>query len=432
MDEHNETAVIRKVRKRLLPFLMLLYFVAYLDRVNIGFAALEMNSSIGLTSAAFGFGAGVFFLGYFLFEVPSNLALHRVGARVWIARIMATWGILSMAMAFVQGPASFHVLRFCLGAAEAGFFPGVIYLLTRWFPVEHRARMIALFMAAVPVSTAIGSPLSGAIMLLDGVLNLHGWQWLFLLEGLPALLLSPVVLVFLDDGPETARWLTEEERSLLVSRLREEAPPQTHGPALAALADWRILLLGIVYFGTSAGLYALGIWSPQMIARFGLDPLETGFANAIPAIIAVVAMVWWARHSDISGEREKHVLLACLVAAAGLLLAGQANSLIACVAALVLVNAGISAAKPPLWGIPTRFLGGAGAAAGIAAINSIGNLGGFAGPALIGWMEQRTGSFAGGLAVVAGMLIVSGAVVALLPRLSPRTASTPEVARDTL
>lgn len=432
MKAIHETAVIRKVRKRLLPFLMLLYFIAYLDRVNIGFAALEMNADIGLSSSAFGLGAGIFFLGYFLFEIPSNLALHRVGARIWIARIMATWGALSMAMCFVQGPASFHVLRFCLGAAEAGFFPGVIYLLSRWFPASHRAGMIAMFMAAVPVSTAIGSPLSGAIMLLDGAFGLHGWQWLFLLEGLPAVLLAPVVLAYLDDGPETARWLTVEERKLLMDRLSEEAAPQRHGSAFAAIADWRVLLLGIVYFGTSAGLYALGIWSPQIIARFGLKPFEIGLFNAVPAILAVFAMIWWARHSDRAGEREMHVLLACLVAATGLLLAGQATALAVCIAALVLVNAGISAAKPPLWGIPSRFLSGAGAAAGIAAINSIGNLGGFAGPALIGWMEQRTGSFSGGLAMVAGMLIVSGVVVALLPRLSPRPTTTPETASDPL
>lgn len=336
--------MIGKVRRRLLPFLMLLYFVAYLDRVNIGFAALEMNADIGLSSASFGFGAGIFFLGYFLFEVPSNLALHRVGARIWIARIMGTWGVLSMAMAFVQGPLSFHALRFCLGAAEAGFFPGVIYLLSRWFPAEHRARVIAMFMAAVPVSTAIGSPLSGAIMLLDGAWGLHGWQWLFLLEGLPALLLAPVVLSYLDDGPETATWLSGEERLLLLARLAEEGPRKSHGSVLATLTDWRVLLLGLVYFGTSAGLYALGIWSPQVIARFGLDPLETGLANAVPAIIAVFAMIWWARHSDLSGEREMHVLAACVVAAVGLILAGQATGIVTCVAALILVSAGIKMA----------------------------------------------------------------------------------------
>lgn len=417
MDQAQEQAVITKVRRRLLPFLMLLYFVAYLDRVNIGFAALTMNADLGLSNALFGLGAGIFFLGYFLFEVPSNLALHRFGARLWIARIMGTWGLLSMAMAFVQGPTGFLILRFLLGVAEAGFFPGVIYLLSRWFPAEQRARVTALFMAAVPVSTALGSPLSGAIMLMDGTLGLKGWQWLFILEGLPAVLLVPAVLAWLDDGPDTARWLSPAERSLLQHRLAQDLAPVAHGSIWATLADWRVLLLGLVYFGTSAGLYALGIWSPQVIARFGLSPLETGLANAVPAVIAVVAMLAWARHSDLSGERELHVLAACLLAALGLVLAGPATTLIGCLAALVLVSAGISAAKPPLWGLPSQFFGGASAAAGIAAINSIGNLGGFAGPALIGWLEQRTGSFASGLNAVAAMLVVSGALIALLPRL---------------
>ncbi|MFN3456517.1 MAG: MFS transporter [Novosphingobium sp.] len=430
MNQASETAVIRKVRKRLLPLLMLLYFVAYLDRVNIGFASLGMNDDIGLSNAAFGFGAGVFFLGYFLFEVPSNLALHHVGARLWIARIMGTWGALSMAMALVESPLAFHALRFCLGAAEAGFFPGVIYLLTRWFPAEYRVRAIAIFMAAAPVSTAIGSPLSGAIMLLDGTAGLHGWQWLFLLEGLPALLLVPVVLACLDDGPETARWLTHEERLLLVARLAGEAPAQPHGSVWAALADWRVLMLGVIYFGTSAGLYALGIWAPQLLARHGLDPLQTGLANAIPATLAILAMLWWARRSDMSGERELHVAGACIVAAVGLVLAGQAAGLVGCVGALILVNAGISAAKPPLWGIPNRFLGGARAAAGIAAINSIGNLGGFVGPTLVGWLEQRSGSFATGLAAIAAVLVISGAVAALMARLSPPAAASGEPAHE--
>ncbi len=423
-DSVIERRVLRKLTRRIVPFIMLLYFIAYLDRVNVGFAALTMNDDIGLSATAFGFGAGIFFVGYFLFEVPSNLILHRVGARIWIARIMVTWGIISGAMAFVQGPISFYVLRFLLGAAEAGFFPGIILYLSYWFPARHRAGVTAFFMAAVPISIAIGSPISGALLTMDGILGLHGWQWLFLVEAAPAILLAGVVLVYLTDRPEQAKWLDDEERAWLVAEMKAEqaSVAQTHGnhSVWKALTNPWVLALAMVYFGTSAGLYTVGIWSPQILAEQGLGPVATGFVNAIPPIFAVLAMIFWARHSDRTGERNWHVVGACLVAAAGLGLAAYTTSLIPVVIALILVSVGVSSSKPPLWSIPTQFLTGAAAATGIATINSIGNLGGFAGPFVIGWLKEETGGFRGGLLSVGAALVFSAALVLVLARLRSR------------
>jgi len=415
-----EKRTMRKVTMRIVPFLMLLYFIAYLDRVNIGFAKLTMNEDIGLSAAAYGFGAGVFFLGYFIFEVPSNLILHKVGARKWIARIMLTWGLVSGAMAFVTGPNSFAIMRFLLGVAEAGFFPGVILYLSYWFPARYRAGIVAMFMAAVPISIALGSPISGLLLTLDGWLGLKGWQLLFIIEAAPAVLLSGVVLIFLTDRPEQADWLEDDERAWLQNEMGRESrgKPAGHKPGeiFQALVNPRILSLAIIYFGTSAGLYTLGIWAPTMIAEQGVGPVATGFINAIPPVAAVIAMVLWARHSDATRERNWHVFVACAVAAAGLAMAAFSSTLIFVVGALVIVNMGISSAKPPLWAIPTTFLTGASAAAGIAAINSIGNLGGFAGPYLIGWIKEMTGSFEGGLLCVAAMLTLSAALVLFQPK----------------
>ena len=428
-DQALEQRTIRKLTWRIVPFIMLLYFIAYLDRVNIGFAALTMNADIGLSSAAFGFGAGIFFLGYFIFEVPSNLILNKVGARRWIARIMISWGIVSVAMALVQGETSFYVLRFLLGVAEAGFFPGIILYLSFWFPAGHRAGITAMFMAAAPLSVALGSPISGALLEMDGILGLKGWQWLFIIEGAPAILLAFVVLRYLTDRPEKADWLEDDEREWLVQTMAEEAkqtkPAHSLREGLTALANPRVLALAVVYFGTSAGLYTLGIWSPQMIAQFGDTPFMVGLFNAVPPICAVVGMILWARHSDKTGERNWHVVGACLLAATGLVLAAYASTLVTVLMALVIVNVGISAAKPPLWSMPTVFLGGAAAAAGIATINSIGNLGGFFGPALIGWVKDATGSYAGGLIGVAAFLILSAMVVLILARSAAQKESQP-------
>jgi MFS transporter, ACS family, tartrate transporter len=419
MASEIQTRVLRKITWRIVPFIMLLYFVAFIDRVNIGFASLTMNKDIGLSPTVYGFGAGIFFWGYFLFEVPSNIILHKVGARIWIARVMITWGIVSAAMAFVQGPTSFYVLRFLLGVAEAGFFPGIILYLSYWFPARQRAAVTALFMAAAPLSTVLGSPVSGALLEMDGMLGFKGWQWLFVLEAFPAVLLGFVVLAFLTDRPEKAKWLADDERRWLVETMNVESTSKaatSKHSIWRGLADPRVLALALIYFGTSAGLYTLGVWAPQIIKQFGLSTLQVGFLNALPASAAVVAMVLWARHSDRTGERTWHVVLACLLAAAGLAFAGLATGVVTVLVALTLVNIGISSAKPPLWSMPTLFLSGPAAAAGIATINSIGNLGGFVGPAMIGWIKDQTGSFVGGLYFVAGLLVLSAVLTLLLSR----------------
>jgi ACS family tartrate transporter-like MFS transporter len=383
-----------------------------------------MNKELGFSPTVFGFGAGIFFLGYFLFEVPSNLVLYKVGARIWIARVMITWGLISGAMAFVEGPNSFYALRFLLGAAEAGFFPGIILYLSYWFPARQRAAVTAIFMAAAPLSTVLGSPVSGALLEMHGLLGLSGWQWMFIVEAVPALILGVMVLFYMTDRPEKAKWLRDDERNWLVTTMNAEAAKKAstaNHSVWRGLADPRVIALSLVYFGTSAGLYTLGIWAPQIIKEFGLSSLQVGFLNALPGIVAIVAMVLWARHSDRSGERTWHVVGACLLASLGLVLAGFAGSVLAVLLALTLVNIGISSAKPPLWSMPTLFLSGSAAAAGIATINSIGNLGGFVGPAMIGWIKDLTGSFQGGLFFVAGLLVLSVILTLVLAR-SQRTS----------
>ncbi|MGF6772384.1 ACS family tartrate transporter-like MFS transporter [Paraburkholderia sp. GAS199] len=423
MISELEARVSRKLMLRIIPFVMLLYFVSFLDRVNVGFAALTMNKAIGLSPTAFGLGGGLFFIGYFLFEVPSNLILHRVGARIWIARVMVTWGLVSAASAFVVGPTSFYVLRFVLGVAEAGFFPGIILYLSLWFPARQRAVAAAWFMAAAPISTAIGSPISGAIMKLPPIAGLADWQMLYILEAVPAVLLGFVVLKFMTDTPSKAHWLQPQERDWLIGKLKLEAEARhanaghTAG-ALSALRDPRVLALALIYFGTSAGLYTLGLWAPLIIRQYGFGSFETGLLAGVPSVLAVVAMVWWARHSDRTEERTWHVVIPCVLACVGFVFAGNAATALTIVLALVVVNVGISAAKAPLWAMPSMFLSGAGAAAGIAMINSVGNLGGFVGPFAIGWLKNVTGSYTAGLYVVGATLAVSAVVTLMLARQS--------------
>lgn len=421
-----EVRTMRKVAWRLVPFLMLLYFVAFLDRINVGIAALTMNRDIGLTARMFGVGSGTFFFGYFVFEVPSTLILHRVGARFWIGRIMITWGLVSIAMAFIQGPTSFYALRFLLGVAEAGFFPGTILYLSYWFPLNRRSAMTALFMAAAPAAGIVGSPISGALMQLDGLLHLRGWQWLFTAEAIPALVLGSITLRFLTDRPADATWLTVEERGwLLDAMLREQAPVKDlrgHS-AWRALADWKVLVLSLAYFGTSAGLYTIGFWAPLIVKEPGLSPFEVGLLVAIPNLIAVVGMVLWSRNSDSTGERYGHAAVACIVGAAGMAITARAGSSVSiAVTGLSLAALGVSAAKPPLWSLPTMFFAGAGAAASIGLINALGTLGGFVGPYMVGASEVG-GHFAGGLHLVGCTLILSavtivamGAVIRMAPK----------------
>jgi MFS transporter, ACS family, tartrate transporter len=426
MISELEARVSRKLMLRIIPFVMLLYFVSFLDRVNVGFAAMTMNKAIGLSPTAFGLGGGLFFIGYFLFEVPSNLILHKVGARLWIARVMVTWGIVSAASAFVIGPNTFYVLRFVLGVAEAGFFPGIILYLSLWFPARQRAMAAAWFMAAAPISTAIGSPISGAIMKLPPLAGLADWQMLYVLEAVPAIILSFVVLKYMTDTPSKAHWMQPEEREWLIARLKVEAGArESHAGhtagALSALRDPRVLALALIYFGTSAGLYTLGLWAPLIIRQYGFGSFETGLIAGIPSVLAVVAMVLWAKHSDRTEERTWHVVIPCVVACLGFVFVGQATTALTVILALVIVNIGISAAKAPLWAMPSMFLSGAGAAAGIAMINSVGNLGGFVGPFVIGWLKNVTGSYSAGLYVVAATLAVSAVVTLMLSRRAHQT-----------
>jgi ACS family tartrate transporter-like MFS transporter len=413
-----EERTIRKITWRLIPFLTLLYLVAFLDRINVGFAALTMNKDVGLTSQMFGLGAGIFFVGYFVFEVPSTVILHHVGARFWIGRVMISWGLVSVAMAFTQGPISFYVLRFLLGLAEAGFFPGIILYLSYWFPANHRSSVTAIFMAAAPIAGFIGSPLSGALMQLNGVAGLRGWQWLFLLEGVPAVVLGFMTFRLLDDRPARAAWLDAEERDWLTSAIHAEekavTDPRNHS-AWRTLANWKVLALSVAYFGTSAGLYTIGFWAPLIIKGLGFSVFRVGLLVAVPNLIAVVGMILWSRNSDRTGERYWHAALACLIAAIGMGVAASAgNSASLAIAGLSLTAFGVSAAKPPLWSLPTKFFAGTGAAASIALINSLGTLGGFVGPYMIGATNGSSGNFTRGLYLVGGTLIVSAATIIMI------------------
>jgi len=413
--EQARRSATAKASRRIIPFLVLCYAVAFLDRVNVGYAALEMNADLGLSPAIYGVGAGIFFVGYILFEVPSNLALQRFGARIWIARIMISWGLIAVAMALVTGVTGFYVMRFLLGVAEAGFFPGIILYLTYWFPARERARIVSLFMAAVPIATLVGGPLSGALLEMNGVLGLKGWQWLFIVEGLPAVILGIVTLRFLDDGPEHANWLSADERKALSRTLLAEAEAaRTVGYTELgqALTRPRVLVLGLLYFCIVIGLYGISFWMPQVLQTYGLSPLQIGFATAIPFFFAAIAMVLWGARSDRTGERIWHVALPLFVAGAAFAWSATTLPLALILVALTLATAGTYAAISTFWSLPTSILAGTGAAAGLALINSIGNTGGLVGPPIIGAIKQDAGTFTGALLFLAGMLLL-GAVIVL-------------------
>ncbi|MBS0639667.1 MAG: MFS transporter [Proteobacteria bacterium] len=412
-----ESSTIRKVSFRLVPFLMLCYFVAYLDRVNVGFAALTMNADLGITASAYGFGAGVFFFSYFLFEVPSNLALERFGARKWIARIMLTWGVLSGCMALVQGETSFYIVRILLGAAEAGFFPGIIFYLTLWFPGVYRARIIGWFMAAIPLSSVLGAPVSGFLLNMHGFWGLAGWQWLFIIEAAPAVILAGVVWFYLTDRPAEARWLTPQERNWLSTRLAAEGKrkEEVHGlSVLQAIFNLRVLALCLVYFGAVATNYGTAFWLPQIVKEFGLSNLQVGFVTAIPYVVGTIGMVWWGKRSDAAMERKWHAAIPFALAAIGIAGSTLVASPVLKMAMLSLGAFGVFAVLPVFWTFPTAFLHGAAAAAGIAAINSVGNLAGFFGPSVMGWLKDWTGNFSAGLWAIAACAVMGMVIVLVL------------------
>jgi ACS family tartrate transporter-like MFS transporter len=422
MSGMNENAVgraaLRKVAWRLIPFLGMLYFFAFLDRVNVGFAALTMNADLGLSAAVFGLGSGIFFIGYVLFEVPSNVMLERFGARVWIARIMISWGVLSAAMAFVQGPQSFYTVRFLLGIAEAGFFPGIIYYLTCWFPAQRRARIIALFMIALPLSSVIGAPISTALLGIE-LGSLRGWQWMFLMEAIPTIVLGFAVFMVLPDRPSDAKWLSTDEKRWLESELAAERTDTTHGHTSSlreALLLPRVWRNGLVYFSILVGLYGFSFWLPQIIASLGtMTNFQVGLFTMIPYTLACVALVLWGRHSDATQERSWHVAAPALLAAAALTVSGWTNQPVLAFAALCLAAVGIYSGLPSFWALASQGLQGAAAAGAIALINSLGNFGGFLGPAAIGFAKTYTGSYAASLLFIAACL-ACGAVLVIVTR----------------
>jgi MFS transporter, ACS family, tartrate transporter len=411
---------LRKVTFRLIPFLFVLYIVAWLDRVNVGFAALQMNSDLGFSSAAFGFGSGVFFVGYCLFEVPSNLVLHRVGARRWIARIIMSWGAISVAMMFVRTTLAFYFLRFLLGAAEAGFFPGMIYYLSLWYPEAQRARAIAAFMTAVPVSGVIGGPLSGVLLSLNGICGLAGWQWLFLIEGLPAILLGVIVLVYLTDHPEAAHWLSPAERHWLVSKLATERAACTAAHPIgtvAALSNPTVWQLGIIFLLAAIGFYGYSFWAPLIIKSLtGSSDLGVGFILGAISAVTIAFMVLNSAHSDRTDERPLHVAVPLLISAAGFFGCALLSEPGLAVISLALVPIGHCAAYGPFFSMPPRFLTGAPAAAGIALVVTIANVGGFVGPTLMGAMKDRMGTHSFAFMLLAACAIVAAFLALRLRR----------------
>jgi MFS transporter, ACS family, tartrate transporter len=416
MPSDLERVTMRRVTLRLLPFLMVCYLVSFIDRVNVGFAALQMNKDVGLTASMFGFGSGLFFVTYFIFEVPSNLVLEKVGARLWIARIMITWGLVSAATAFVVGPYSFYLVRFLLGAAEAGFYPGVLLYLTFWFPRSYRARVVALFMVSVPAASFIGSPISAALLQLDGWLGLHGWQWMSIIEAAPAILFGVLAFFVLPDTPLQAKWLTEEQRRWLTDRIKGE---RDGGRSSSRRSTWRVLIdkhvlaAGLIFAGSTGASACLSIWQPQILKSFGLSNMETGLLNSAPFGVAAVLMVLWAKHSDRTGERVWHLAIPLAATSLSLLLAFTAQSFLPTVAILFVAIVGTYAIKGPFWALSTEWMSTSAAAVGIAQINAIGNLGGFVGTYSLGVIKEATGSYALGLLPLA-LLTAAGTMLTLV------------------
>ena len=417
-DDSRADAILARAARRLIPVMALMYVASFLDRVNIGFAALTMNHDLGFSPQVFGIGAGIFFFGYFFFEVPSNLMLEKVGARVWMCRIMVSWGLVSMATAFVTTAPEFYVLRFLLGLAEAGLYPGMILYMTYWFPQATRARFIALFLAAVPAASVIGGPISGWLLGFEGAL--HGWQWMLLLEGIPSLILGAAVLWLLPDRPANAKWLSAEDKAILTARLaddrRSDAGDGTLSGFWEMLADKRIWIFIIPDFSIVIGLYGMGLWMPQMIKAMGFSNLETGFLVTLPYIVSMIGMVLLGLSSDRSGDRVWHVAGAAFAGAVGLLGAVLFAGPVLVMASFCVAAFGIYGALAVFWTLPTAILRGMAAAGGLALLNSFSNLGGFFGPTLMGWLKQTTGTYTLGMSLLAMMLVFAGISTVLIGR----------------
>jgi len=423
-DDARADAILARAARRLIPIMALMYVASFLDRVNIGFAALTMNQDLGFSDKVYSLGAGIFFLGYFLFEIPSNLMLEKFGARMWMCRIMVTWGLVSMATAFVQGPTSFYVLRFLLGLAEAGLYPGMILYMTYWFPQATRARFIGLFLAAVPAASVIGAPISGWLLGFNGLL--HGWQWMLLLEGLPSLALGIAVLWLLPDRPGNAKWLNADDKAILETRLAADRRDDERLGAMTGfwemLADKRIWIFIIPDFCIVIGLYGMGLWMPQMIKALGFTNLETGFLVALPYFVAMLAMVVLGLSSDRSGDRVWHVAGAAFAGALGLAGVVLSHNSVLVIACFCLASSGIYGALAVFWTLPTAILRGMAAAGGLALLNSFSNLGGFFGPTLMGWLKESTGTYTVGMLLLAAMLAFAGIATLVIGRAFFRAA----------
>ena len=399
----------RKAAIRFVPLLTIAYLFNYLDRITLGFAALTMNKALGLSPGQFGLAAGIFFLGYCIFEIPSNLTLYRFGARRWIARIMISWGLISAATAFVVGPNSFYGLRLLLGIAEAGFFPGVTFFLAAWFPAQYRTRMLAWFLVGIPLSSLLGSPVCGMLLQMDGIWGFAGWQWLFLLVSLPCIPLGFLTLQLLSDHPQAATWLTPQERDVLDGVLASEVRERPHSSLLAAFKDTRVLICAVIQFGFTLGSYGIGIWLPLMLRDYHLSNFAIGWIAAIPYLFASVGMILWARFVDEKGRRIVNLALACFLGGVGLFAPIISGSVTVAVIGFTLALVGVTAARAIFWTIPTRFLTGVAAAGGLAFINSIATVGGFVGPSMMGWLREFSGSYVVGLLAVAGIMVAATA-----------------------
>ncbi len=413
-----ENAACRKAAWRFIPLLALAYFINYLDRTNVGFAALTMNRDLGLTASQFGFAAGIFYVGYCLFEVPSNLALYRFGARRWLARIMITWGVFAAATSFARGPASYAALRMLAGIGEAGFFPGVIFYLTLWFPPQYRTRMMAWFLSAVPLSSVFSGPLSIAMLKLDGVLNLHGWQWLFVLQGLPACVLGLLCLYVLTDSPEKARWLSPEERHALCAAIARGSDRNAERHFGNALKDWRVWMLTAILFSYIIGILGIGVWLPTILKAHHLTDYQIGLYSALPYVVGSVAMLIWGRVLARSQRYVKHLAWTCGCAAVGFFCSVASSSLVPALLGMTVAVIGLSSVRTCFYSVPSTFLGREAAAGGLAVINAVGSLGGLVGPYMVGWLRDVTGSFNAGLIGMGSMLALATVLTILLSALT--------------
>ena len=435
LEARTEARTISRITWRLIPFLMACYLLALIDRGNIGMAALQMNDDLGISKKVFGFAGSLFFIAYFIFEVPSNLALQKFGARKWIARIMITWGLVSAATAFVQGQSSLYLMRFLLGAAEAGFFPGVVLYLTYWFPAAYRGRIVAIFMVAVPLGSFIGAPLSGLLLQADGLLGMRGWHWLFLLEGIPTVLLGVACLFYLTDRPEQASWLAEDERQWLLARLEHE---RNGKKAMARLSIWKlfrskeVLAMALVCSAASAAGTVLGVWQPQLIKSFGLSVMQTGLVSSVPYAIAAVLMVLWGRRSDRHGERRWHTAIPLALIAAGMLGTLVSSSLAVTVFLLSCILVGAYSFKGPFWALSSSWLAPASAAAGLATINAVSNLiGGGLMVNVYGWIKEATGSYALALLPIAALALASIVTLLTMTNQAHQAARRPQAEATT-